>query len=188
MAVAAAKSTILTMRLAEARPQDRGGSHRDAHDVENVDLQEVAERTPAQQLRLQAEQKREREDLQPSLAGERRRLPVPDLGGARRGRHRSRESGEEQEERRREAGDEDRIHVERAAAILEPRPRVGDVGADHDDHGDAAKPVEIDLTSQVRPRTWCPAAGPGAVSATPSSTCRARAGWPARRRARECRR
>ena len=69
-----------------------------------------------------------------------------------------RQPGEEQEQRRRQAGDEDRDHVERAAAILGARPRVGDVRADHDDHGDAAQPVEIDLTLQERPRSWCRAA------------------------------
>ena len=48
----------------------------------------------------------------------------------------------------REAGDEHGNGVEPAAAILDARPRVGDVRANHDHDGDAAQPVEINLTRQ----------------------------------------
>ena len=45
-------------------PQDRRREHREPHHVEDVDLEEVDQGAPAEQLRLQPEEEREGEDLQ----------------------------------------------------------------------------------------------------------------------------
>ena len=96
-------------------PQDRRREHREAHDVENVDLEEVDERSPAEQLRLQPEEEREREDLQPAQARHARGRTMTHRCRARRRGHRERQAGEEQEQRRRQAGDEHRVAVQSRA-------------------------------------------------------------------------
>ena len=114
-------------------PNERRGDHRDAHHVEDVDLQEVDERRPSRAAATAAGTgRRARRSAAPRLRAMRRRGGVPDLRGARRGGHRDRQAGEKQEQRRRQAGDEHRVPCRGAAAIVDARPRVGDVRADHE--------------------------------------------------------
>jgi phosphoribosylformylglycinamidine (FGAM) synthase-like enzyme len=61
------------------------------------------------------------------------------------GRHRQRDAGQEQEHRGGKAVDEHCGEVPVVVPVGVARPRVGDVGADHDDDGDAAKGIEVGL-------------------------------------------
>ncbi len=116
-------------------------------------FRKLLKRAPPEQLRLQAEQKREREDLQAALARQRRRFGMSDPDRARRGGHRNRQARPGTGRAARPCRRRRPSPCRGAAAIFDAGPGVGDVRADHDDDGDAAQPVEIDLTLQGQPRS-----------------------------------
>ena len=144
-------------------PQQPAGHQRQAHHVEDVDLQEVDRRSPAQGQGLQPEHEGQAED-DPAAARQGQRGLEP--GGAgppfRRARERRAESGEEQERRRGQPADEDHPVERGPIAIGVARPGVDDVGEHHRDHGDTTGPVEPGHP----PRTW----RTGSVRARPRTT------------------
>ena len=126
-------------------PQPGSRHHRRAHHVEDVNLEQVDERSPAKELGLDPEQERQSEDLPATrLDGAgglgRSEPPRSALGGHRQG-----DAREHQEHRRRETVEENLIEEPAIVAIGLPRPRVRDVSPHHDHDSDAAKSVEIEL-------------------------------------------
>jgi hypothetical protein len=132
---------------AAGAPQERRRNHRDAHDVQDVDLEQRPRRPAADDPRLQAEEECEPEYLPPAAPRQRGDFVLGAAPAhARAGRERERDAGQKEEDRRAgKAADEGNPVIGGARPFGGSRPRVDHVPLDHDEDADAAQPVEIPL-------------------------------------------
>ena len=144
-------------RAAES-PHDAGDSNRGTHDVEDVHAEQrdrVAARRDDESL--QTEQKAEDENFQAAAADHvDRRSPAPGaLGGARGGEH-DRETGQPQEQRRRKPAEHCHVAERRRAANdrTQAGPGIGGVRLDHQQHRNAARPVDVRASMGGRHDWW----------------------------------
>src|SRR5262249_31443587 len=106
--------------------------------------EEGAQRSQSEYPRLDAEEEREAEDLQSApLHGSRRPGNVTGSPQLRSGRERNCCAGEKEEQRRTEPAEHDGTTERQRGAIDTARPAVDHVCLDHDEHGQAAHPVEV---------------------------------------------
>ena len=117
-----------------------------AHHVQDVYLQQIDERAPAEQLRLDAEQEGQPEDLPSADPHGTRGFRAPNPSRARLSAAiASATPASIRNIGAAEAVDEDLIEEPAVVTIGLPRPRVGDVGHHHDHDSDAAQGVEVGL-------------------------------------------
>ena len=143
--VATPASEARGQRRSSAAPQSSAATHqRQAHHVQDVDLQEADGRTEAEHEatgggtrtpgRRSCTRGAAAHAWRRARGTPRRSFDAPDSAVPR--------PGQEQERRRRQAADEGGPVEGRAVAVGVARPRVDDVREHHQDHGDAAHPVE----------------------------------------------
>ncbi len=143
-------------------PEQRRHHDRRPHDVEDVDPQQVGRPVrPSEDPRLEPEEEGQPEDLEPTPDhGVCRPTEAAGPAQVRSRGQRDRDAGEEEEQRGAPAAD-DHQHAEGGAlAIGRGGPTVEQVSLDHQQHGDAAQPVEMFATpwrlagSDAHPRPY----------------------------------
>src|SRR5206468_5368296 len=130
---------------AREAPHETGGDNRRPHDVQDVDAEDRHQVAAGRDDEpLHPEEKGEDEDLQPPPAdhpdGARPAGAAP--RSACRGEHDGK-SGQPEKQRRRESSEDRGIAKGSRSPHVEARPRVGRVRLDHQQHGDAARPVDV---------------------------------------------
>ena len=150
----------------------REDGHGEPHAVQDVHLQQALPRQVRQrhQRVVEAEQEGQQEKVarappefeQPFAA--RPGVPVERIHLEGEGH-----AGHEEEERRRHAAHELREHVRAAGARIRVRQRVEGVALDHEDHRQAAGPVQV--SKAVQDRLLTRRSGPGG-SVCRSASCR----------------
>jgi len=124
---------------------DCGHQHRQPHHIEDVNLQKrLGKRTAADDERLKAEEKRETQNLPAPATSDRRGLSrCQSFAESRACGECHRHAREEEKQRSAESADDDGPLVGTLGSIGQAHPRIEQVRFHHDQHGDAAQPVEI---------------------------------------------
>ena len=126
-------------------PEQRGARHGQPHDVQDVHPQERHERVAwADDERLESEDKGQGKYLEPS-PHQRTGCAGPGPGSAQPplDRQPERQPRQPQKERRGKAAEHVQIAERQGVAVRAQRPGVKDMCLDHDQHGNAARPVNV---------------------------------------------